>query len=70
MKTKTTMNLNGGLAIGGGLLAGLGTGFFFLTVNVFYFVGCLLAGLGAGLLIASLIAKEIKVTEQNTEDKS
>ena len=34
MTTKTTMNLNGSLAIGGGLLAGLGIGFFFLTVNV------------------------------------
>ena len=64
MKSKTRMNLNGSLAIGGGVLAGLGTGFFFLTVNVFYFVGCLIAGLGVGLLIASLITKEVKVSDQ------
>ena len=64
MKSKTRMNLNGSLAIGGGVLAGMGTGFFFLTVNVFYFVGCLIAGLGVGLLIASLITKEVKVSDQ------
>ena len=58
------MNLNGSLAIGGGLLAGLGIGFFFLTVNVLYFVGCLLAGLGIGLIIAALIAREVKIPDQ------
>ena len=64
MKTKTTMNLNGSLAVGGGVLAGLGTGFFFLTVNIFYFVGSLLAGIGAGLILAALLAKEVKVAEK------
>jgi hypothetical protein len=67
MKTKSRMNLNGSLAIGGGALAGLGTGFFFLTVNVFYFVGCLIAGLGAGLIIAALINSEEKVEIKNKE---
>ena len=44
-------------ATGGGLLAGLGVGFFFLPGNPMAFVGSLLAGLGVGLVITSLIAK-------------
>jgi len=43
-------------AIGGGLLLGLGVGFFFLLHSVFAFVGCLLAGLGLGLLVTSIIS--------------
>ena len=49
-------------AIGGGLLIGLGIGFFFLQQNPLAFVGCLLAGLGFGLLITSIISKWIKMT--------
>jgi hypothetical protein len=45
-------------ATGGGLLMGLGIGFFFIQVNVMLFVGCLLAGLGLGLIITSLISSK------------
>jgi hypothetical protein len=58
MKTKTTLDLKGSLAIGGGLLAGLGGAFFFLQINALFFVGCLLGGLGIGLIIASFIGSE------------
>lgn len=58
MKTKTTMNLNGSLAIGGGLLAGLGGAFFLLETSALYFVGCLLGGLGVGLILASIVGRE------------
>lgn len=44
-------------ATGGGLLVGLGVGFFFLP-NSLAFVGSLLAGLGAGLIISALISKK------------
>lgn len=61
---KTTLNLNGSLAIAGGLLAGLGTGFFFLQTNALYFVGSLMAGLGIGLIIGALIGREKLVEEK------
>ena len=43
-------------AIGGGLLLGLGVGFFFLQVSALAFVGSIIAGLGIGLLITSIIS--------------
>ena len=43
-------------AIGGGLLAGLGTGFFFFHSAALIFVGCTIAGLGVGLIITAIIA--------------
>lgn len=58
MKTKATLNLNGSLAIGGGLLTGLGGAFFFLETSALYFVGCLLGGLGIGLILASILGRE------------
>jgi hypothetical protein len=45
-------------AVGGGLLIGLGVGFFFLPESALAFVGSMLAGLGFGLLIAALISKD------------
>ena len=45
-------------AVGGGLLIGLGVGFFFLPESSLAFVGSMLAGLGLGLLIAALISKD------------
>jgi hypothetical protein len=45
-------------AVGGGLLIGLGVGFFFLPESTLAFVGSMLAGLGIGLLIAALISKD------------
>jgi hypothetical protein len=43
-------------AIGGGLLLGLGVGFFFLKASSLAFVGSLIAGLGLGLILASIIS--------------
>lgn len=44
-------------AIGGGVILGLGVGFFFLQQSALYFVGSILAGLGVGLLATSIISK-------------
>jgi hypothetical protein len=44
-------------AIGGSLLIGIGVGFFFLNVNPLAFVGCIIIGLGLGLVLAALISK-------------
>ena len=46
----------GDLAIGGGLLLGLGVGFFLLPDGL-AFVGSILVGLGLGLIISSLLSK-------------
>lgn len=43
-------------AIGGGLLLGLGVGFFYLQWSGLAFVGCILGGLGAGLVLAAILA--------------
>lgn len=40
--------------VGGGLLAGLGIGFFFLEKSALAFLGCMFAGLGLGLLAAAV----------------
>lgn len=45
-------------AIGGGTLLGLGIGFFFLGGNRHAFVGSLLGGIGAGLIITSIISRK------------
>ncbi len=47
-------------AIGGGTLIGLGVGFFFLQTNVLIFVGCLLAGIGLGLITTSILSNKNK----------
>ncbi|MBZ9540240.1 hypothetical protein KGQ90_15070 [Modicisalibacter tunisiensis] len=44
-------------AIGGGVLLGLGAGLFFLRESALAFVGCLLGGLGLGLIITAIIAR-------------
>lgn len=44
-------------AIGGGLMIGLGVGFFFLQQSALFFVGSILAGLGLGLVIAPIISR-------------
>jgi len=44
-------------ATGGGVLLGIGVGFFFLSTSVFAFIGSIMAGLGIGLIITSLISK-------------
>ena len=43
-------------AIGGGLLLGLGVGFFFLQQSALAFVGSMIGGLGLGLLVTSIIS--------------
>ena len=43
-------------AVGGGLLLGLGVGFFFLQQSALAFVGSMLAGLGLGLIVAAVIS--------------
>ena len=44
-------------AIGGGVLLGLGVGFFFLHQSPLFFIGSLLAGLGIGLFATAIISK-------------
>jgi hypothetical protein len=44
-------------AIGGGVLLGLGVGFFFLHQSALYLVGSLTAGLGVGLLAVAILSK-------------
>ena len=48
-------------AIGGGVLLGIGIGFFFLKGNPLAFVGCIMAGIGLGLLVTAIIS-----TKKNT----
>lgn len=43
-------------ATGGGVLLGIGVGFFFLHESVFAFVGSILAGLGLGLIATAIIS--------------
>jgi hypothetical protein len=44
-------------AVGGGVLLGLGVGFFFLPESALAFVGSLLGGIGLGLMVAAIIPK-------------
>jgi len=46
-------------AIGGGVIMGVGVGFFFLkTFGALAFVGSILLGLGLGLMITSIISSK------------
>jgi hypothetical protein len=45
-------------AIGGGLLLGMGVGFFFLKESPLAFVGSIFIGLGLGLIITSIVSRE------------
>ena len=47
-------------AIGGGLLLGLGVGFFFIQESVLAFVGSMIGGLGLGLLETSILSSRKK----------
>ncbi|MCD4679042.1 MAG: hypothetical protein K8S00_01515 [Bacteroidales bacterium] len=44
-------------AIGGGVLLGIGVGFFFLQESTMAFVGSILAGLGFGLMVTAILSK-------------
>ena len=46
--------------IGGGLLLGMGIGFFFLQSNPLAFVGCMMGGLGLGLILTSVLSSREK----------
>lgn len=45
-------------ATGGGLLAGIGVGMFFLKTSALAFVGSILAGLGLGLVVTAVISRQ------------
>jgi hypothetical protein len=47
-----------GWAIGGGVLMGMGVGFFFLTQSALAFIGSLFTGLGLGLVIAAILSRK------------
>jgi hypothetical protein len=47
-------------AIGGGLMIGMGVGFFFLQQSPLAFIGSMFVGLGLGLLIAAIISSKKK----------
>ena len=47
-------------AIGGGILMGIGAGFFFLQTSPLLFVGSIMLGLGVGLIITSILATKYK----------
>lgn len=44
--------------VGGGLMLGLGVGFFFFETSIFAFVGCIMAGIGLGLMVAAFMARK------------
>jgi hypothetical protein len=44
-------------AIGGGVLLGVGAGFFFLRESPLFFVACILIGIGLGLLVTAIISR-------------
>lgn len=66
METKTTLDLNGSLAIAGGLLAGLGAAFFLLETSALFFVGSLLGGLGLGMILSSFVGRK-QVIEKSSK---
>jgi hypothetical protein len=47
-------------AIGGGVLLGLGVGFFFLKESPLAFVGSIIAGIGLGLMVTSIISRKMQ----------
>lgn len=47
-------------ATAGGLLVGIGVGFFFLQTSALAFVGSIMAGLGLGLIITAIISSRNK----------
>lgn len=57
MNEKSTREDKSTWAIGGGLLLGLGIGFFFLQTSALIFVGCIIGGLGLGLILTALISR-------------
>lgn len=54
-------------AIGGGVIMGTGVGLFFLQTSALAFVGSILVGLGAGLLVTSIISSRRNINTYGTE---
>ena len=44
-------------AMGGGVMLGLGAGFFYLQTSVLAFVGCMIAGIGLGLIVTAVLSR-------------
>lgn len=54
--SKNEFNHRQALAMGGGLMTGLGLGFFLLqTMGGLVFVGSIIGGIGIGLLLSAII---------------
>ncbi len=54
--SKNKLNHRQALAMGGGMMTGLGVGFFLLqSMGGLAFVGSLMAGIGLGLLFSAII---------------
>lgn len=51
-------------AIGGGLLIGLGVGFFFLPESGLAFVAAIIVGLGVGLIVAAVLSGGVRRGDQ------
>ena len=60
MKKTNEVDDKSSWATGGGVLIGLGVGFFFLSISPFYFVGCILGGLGIGLVLSAILSSRKK----------
>lgn len=56
MSEKNVIDDKSTWAIGGGLLLGVGVGFFFFPRSIFAFVGSIIGGLGLGLLVTSILS--------------
>jgi len=50
-------------ATGGGILLGVGAGFFFLEKSPLMFVGSIMLGLGLGLIITAVLSSKKKQVE-------
>lgn len=58
----------GGWAIGGGIMMGIGVGFFFLHRSPLYFVGCIMCGLGFGLILEAILTVSAKEVVADSND--
>ena len=57
METKAKTDGKDYLATGGGVMLGVGAGFFFLPGAPLAFVGCIMGGLGLGLMVEALVSR-------------
>ncbi len=58
MTNQTSEKNKSNWAIGGGTLLGLGMGMIFVQHSALAFVGCLIAGIGIGLIIAAILSHQ------------